>query len=100
MPTARPLPDMHIAAARRRLAHLSGLEAGTEAAEQKIRDAAHARLEVVDAELAQARRGAMLHDRPAARYIELTEERGRLLETINRANAALGDGEEARDDAP
>ena len=82
---------MHIAAARRRLGHLAGLEAGTRAAEQRILDAARERLETVEAELAQARRHALLRDAAATRTLELTEERGRLLEVIRRAEATLAD---------
>lgn len=89
---AQPTPDQHIAAARRRLGHLAGLEAGTAKAEQAILQHARERLDTVEAELEQVRRHAAVKDRAATRYLELTEERGRLLEVIQRANDALGQG--------
>lgn len=82
-------PDRHIEAARRRVAHLHALDHATQAAEQRIRDAALKRLEAVEADLAKLRPRALLHDDAAARLAELTAERGRLLEVIRRADAQL-----------
>ena len=90
---ARPSQDMHIAAARRRLAHLAGLEAGTEAAERKILESAEARLVTVEDDLAKARRRALLADGPADRYLALTQERARLLDVIKRSRSALAEPE-------
>lgn len=82
--------DRHIEAARRRVAHLHALDHATTAAERRILDAAEKRLAVVEAEITQARRRALVHDGAADRYMELTEERGRLLEVIRRAGEHIG----------
>jgi len=79
-----------MAAARRRLGHLAGLEAATATAERKILEAAEKRLAQVEEDLAKARRRALLHDGAATATIELTSERARLREVIRRAHEALG----------
>ncbi len=72
-----PTLARHIAAARRRVAHLEGLAAGCDAAERKILEAAEARAEALDEELSRARRRAGLDPRAARRVEELTAERAR-----------------------
>lgn len=79
----------HIAAARQRVAHLAGLEAGTQAAERRIATAAQTRLEKVEADLAKLRGPAQLDDTARDRFLALHAERGRLHDVMGRAQAAL-----------
>lgn len=81
----------HIAAARRRLGHLAGLEAETAAVERKILQAAEDRLAAVQADLERLRpRATMPGSEAAARYEELTLERGHLSLVIAQARQELG----------
>jgi hypothetical protein len=88
-PGTDKLVGQHIAAARQRIAHLAGLEAGTQAAERRIAEAAQKRLEAVDADLAKLRGPAQLDDTARDRFLALTEERGRLHDVMGRAQSAL-----------
>lgn len=90
MPTALdPQHQKHIEAARRRVAHLAALSDATTAADRRIRDAAHKRLEAVEADLAKVAPRALMHDGAAERHAALVKERARLLTVIANADAAL-----------
>lgn len=84
-------PDKRMAGARRRLVHLHGLDARTEAAERQILAAAeHRHAEVLNAIAKLAPRAAA--DRAAGdRYTAAVLERGRLETVIARAKANLGE---------
>lgn len=79
----------HRAAAAKRLAHLGGLAARTDAAERRILDAAEDRLRIVRAELDQLRPRALADDAAAERYQALTLESGQLDTVIANARAVL-----------
>jgi hypothetical protein len=83
-------PDLHIAAAKRRLQHLSRLADKSVAAEQKIKSAAEKRLSAVDAELVTLRPRVNLEEEAGDRYQDLTLERGQLATVIESARVALG----------
>lgn len=86
---AKALPDRHIDAAKRRLAHLGGLSARTEATERRILDAAQARIEAVEADLNALKGRALVDDEAADRYRALTFEHGQLDMVIARARQEL-----------
>lgn len=87
-----PSPDPsapHIAAARRRLAHLSGLRARTAAAEARILDAARARLDAVDADLVRLRPRVNTDPHAAERYQALVLERGQLHRVASQSQQVM-----------
>ena len=83
------LPDRHIDASKRRLAHLAGLAAKTEEAERRILAAATHRIEAVEADLGVLRPRVQIDPAAAGRYQELTLERGQLQVAIARAREVL-----------
>jgi len=85
----KPGQDQHIAGARRRLVHLAALEAKTAETERAILTAAEHRQDQVLAELDQLRPRALADGRAGDRYLELTEERGKLAQVIAKARQAL-----------
>lgn len=80
----------HIAGARKRLGHLQGLAAQTEAAERKILAAAEHRMESVLADLKTLRPRVMTDPAAGDRYSELVMERGHLAQVIAQARQELG----------
>ena len=77
--------DKHIAAAKTRLAHLSGLQDRTAQAEQRIHDAAVARRVDVDSDLNRLRPRVHLAGDAAEQYQALILERGQLDTVIANA---------------
>lgn len=86
-PAIHSAHQRHIDAARRRLAHLAMLERRTAEADARIRQAAEQRLAQVEADLAKARRRALLHDGAADALLNLTTERARLLHILSQPAA-------------
>jgi hypothetical protein len=82
-------PDRHIDAARRRLGHLAGLAAKTEAAEKQILASAQSRLEAVDRDLNRLRPRAVVDDDAGEQFETLTRERGQLQNIIAQSNMVL-----------
>jgi hypothetical protein len=83
------LPGKHIDAAKRRLAHLGGLAAKTEAAEQRILEAAQERVEAVEADMQKLKGRALVDEAAADQYRALTFEHGQLGLVIAHARQAL-----------
>ncbi len=81
--------DRHIAAVKLRLTHLSGLAQKSAATEQRIHDAAVARLAAVGKELDALRPQVMLEPAAADDYQALTLERGQLATVIASAQKHL-----------
>lgn len=81
----------HMNKARSQLGELAALSARTEAAERRILSAAEARLDAVQAEIADMQpRMSLATDDEENRYLSLVEERGRLNKVIAKAREALG----------
>ena len=80
--------EPHRAAARTRLAHLSGLLSRADAADKKILAAALAHREKVSSAIDEARPKALVDDAEGDRYRDLIAERGQLDIVIARALAA------------
>jgi hypothetical protein len=86
----KPNPiDRHIDGAQRRLTHLAGMGASTEASERRILEAAEARRGVVEADLARLLPRVSLDASAAQTYLDLTAEAGRLAIVIARSRQAL-----------
>lgn len=82
-------PDRHIAAAKRRLVHLSGIGERTVAAERSILIAAEQRQRVVEKDLAGLADRVLTDHDAAERYVTLVQERGRLRLVIASSREAL-----------
>jgi len=80
----------HIDAARKRTAHAGALLHASDQAERRILDAAHERLDRVQADLAAWRSRVMLDPATAAKHDAALVEQGQLNQVIARAHAALG----------
>lgn len=80
----------HLGAARKRVLHLHGLAAKTDAAERRILEGATARLGIVRTELAKLRSRALLDDAAGDSYAALTQEAGTLETTIAESRRQLG----------
>ena len=80
----------HIEAARKRTAHAGALLHASDQAERRILDAAHERLERVQADMDAWRGRVMLDPDAAAKHDAALVERGQLNQVIARAHAALG----------
>ena len=87
--TTSSSPEKHIAAAKRRLVHLSGLAATTEAHERKILGAARSRKEAIETDLKALKPRAIADASAGERYLELTQELGQVDLVIARARKAL-----------
>jgi len=86
--TAAASPDKHIAAARRRVAHLEALAAACDTADARIRDAAEKRLAALEDTIAKARRQALTSPEAAETFQRLIRERARLLAIMERPGGA------------
>ena len=84
-------PDKRMAGARRRLVHLHGLAAKTDAAERSILAAAEDRHAEVLADIASLAPRALTDPAAADRHQRAVLERGQLEAVIARARAALGE---------
>lgn len=88
-PAARQQQE-HIGAAGKRLGHLAGLAARTDAAERKILEAAQEMLAKVEEDLPKLRARVQTDPEAADRYQALTLERGQLQQVIAQAQKVLG----------
>lgn len=88
---AEPTPDQRADGARRRLVHLAGLSAKTEAAERGILAAAEDRHAAVLSDIASLAPRALLDPDAAERHRKAVEERGHLELIIARSRAILED---------
>ena len=84
---AHPSAADHIAAAKRRLAHLAGLRARTDEADRRIRAAAEERHAAVLADIGRLRGRAGFDPAAADAYQRLTIERGQLEQVIAQSPA-------------
>lgn len=86
MATATAQLDQHIAAARRRLAHIGGIARRTDDTERAIRAAAEERLATVTGDLARLKPRALTDADAGEAYQRLVLERGQLLRVIAQAD--------------
>lgn len=79
----------HLTKARADLGRLQSLSDRTSADEQRILDAALARMDAVQADIEKLRPTAMLHASDGQKYRDAVKERGMLARVIARARSVL-----------
>lgn len=80
-----------IGTVRRQAAMANSVSRQTEVSERKILDSAIDRLEAIESRMASLRATAIANQLHGREYVELTEEKGKLLHVISMAKHHLGD---------